>query len=113
MLDNSISRHKCISQVHHTYTFPCCIRVCSANQLRVRVLDRIYTALNPVGTTAPVTLGKLECGPMPNVMVALPNIVGALCSTPQSLADAHYLTAVQERCQDAKAVEISSGAPNW
>jgi len=33
---------------------------------------------------------KLECGPMPNVMVALPNIGGALCSTPQSLADAHY-----------------------
>jgi len=26
---------------------------------------------------------------MPNVMVALPNICGALCSTPQSLADAH------------------------
>jgi len=37
---------------------------------------------------------KLECGPMPNVMVALPNIGGAFCSTPQSLADAHYLTAV-------------------
>jgi len=33
---------------------------------------------------------KLECGPMPNVMVALPNIGGALCSTPQTLADAHY-----------------------
>ena len=28
---------------------------------------------------------------MPNLMVALPNIGGALCSTPQSLADAHYL----------------------
>jgi len=27
---------------------------------------------------------------MPNLMVALPNIGGALCSTPQSLADAHY-----------------------
>jgi len=27
---------------------------------------------------------------MPNVMVALPNIGGALCSTPQRLADAHY-----------------------
>jgi len=27
---------------------------------------------------------------MPNVMVALPNIGGDLCSTPQSLADAHY-----------------------
>ena len=33
---------------------------------------------------------ELECGPMPNVMVALPNIGGALCSMPQSLADAHY-----------------------
>jgi len=37
-----------------------------------------------------------ECGPMlPNMMVALPNIGGALCSMPQSLADAHYLTAMQ------------------
>jgi len=33
---------------------------------------------------------KLECGPMLNVMAALPNIAGALCSTPRSLADAHY-----------------------
>ena len=32
----------------------------------------------------------LECGPMNNLMVALPNIGGALCSAPQSLADAHY-----------------------
>jgi len=31
---------------------------------------------------------KPECGPMPNVMAALPNIGGTLCSTPQSLADA-------------------------
>ena len=31
---------------------------------------------------------KLECGPMPNVMAALPNIGGAFCSTSQSLADA-------------------------
>jgi len=48
--------------------------------------------------TAQIRRGKkteLECGPIPNVMVALPNIGGALCSTPQSLADAHYLTAVQ------------------
>jgi len=27
---------------------------------------------------------------MPNVMAALPNIGGALCLTPQSLADAQY-----------------------
>jgi len=50
---------------------------------------------------------------MPNVMAALPNIGGALCSTPQSLADADYLTAVQLRCQDVKTVEINWGAPNW
>jgi len=28
-------------------------------------------------------------------MAALPNIGGALCSKPQSLADAHYYSAVQ------------------
>jgi len=28
-------------------------------------------------------LSQLECGPMPNMMVALPNTGGALCSTPQ------------------------------
>jgi len=33
---------------------------------------------------------KVECRPMPNMMAALPNIGGALSSTPQSLADAHY-----------------------
>ena len=33
---------------------------------------------------------------MPNLMVALPNIGGALCSTPQSLADAHYYTVSQK-----------------
>jgi len=32
---------------------------------------------------------------MPNVMAALPNIVGALCSTAQSFADAQYWSAVQ------------------
>ena len=48
---------------------------------------------------------ELECGPMPNVMVALPNIGGANeelkfrnsnpCPTPQSLADALCLSALQ------------------
>jgi len=31
---------------------------------------------------------------MPNVTATLPNIGGALCSMPQSLADAHYYSAV-------------------
>jgi len=47
---------------------------------------------------------------MRNVMAALPNTDGALCSTPQSLADAQYWSAVQ-RCRDAKPVEICRGAP--
>jgi len=37
----------------------------------------------------------IKCGPMPNVMAALPNTGGALCSTSQRLADAHYSSAVQ------------------
>jgi len=32
---------------------------------------------------------ELECGPMPNVMVALPNIGGALCSTPLCYASGY------------------------
>jgi len=37
----------------------------------------------------------LECGPMPNVIDALPNIGGALCSTLQRLADSQYWSGVQ------------------
>ena len=40
---------------------------------------------------------ELECGLMPNVMAGLPNICGALCSTPQSLADTHYYTVSQKK----------------
>jgi len=50
---------------------------------------------------------------MPNVMAALPNISGALCSMPQSLADAQYWSAVQKCCQEAKPVKICRGAPNY
>ena len=49
---------------------------------------------------------------MPNVMAVLPNIGGALCSTPQRLADPHYQSAMQSHCQDAKPVEICRGTPN-
>jgi len=64
-------------------------------------VDTVYQYLcHPMGITGYIILililyYKLECGPMPNVMAALPNIGCALCSTPQSLPDAHYLTAVQ------------------
>ena len=45
-------------------------------------------------------------------MAALPNIGGALCSTPQSLADAHYRVPCSNSYQDAKPVEICWDAPN-
>jgi len=57
-----------------------------------------------------------KCGPMPNVMVALPNTGGVLCSTPQSLADAHYLTAKMRKPlkfagvpQTGKQISAASG----
>jgi len=34
---------------------------------------------------------------MLNVMAALPNIGGALCSTPQSLAHTHYYTVFRKK----------------
>jgi len=49
---------------------------------------------------------------MPNAMVALPNIGGALCSTPQSLADAHYYTPCSNAAKTRKPVEITWGASN-
>jgi len=66
--------------------------------------DRQFLALN-----SRTIYYRLECGPMPNMMAALPNIGGALCSMPQSLADAQYQRAVQQRCQDAKHVEMCWG----
>ena len=40
--------------------------------------------------TAVANRTQLEMWVNAQLMVALPNIGGALCSTPQSLADAHY-----------------------
>jgi len=47
-----------------------------------------------------------KCGPMPNVMVALPNIGGALCSTPQSLADAHYYMPCSNAAKTRKRLKL-------
>ena len=56
-------------------------------------------------------LTKLECGPMPNVMVALPNVGGALCSTPeQSLADAHYYMPSSSAAKTRKPLKVA-GVP--
>jgi len=42
---------------------------------------------------------ELECGPMSNLMVALQNIRGALCSTPQSVARGNCSSAMQQCCE--------------
>ena len=57
-----------------------------------------FGKITQIDSPEPPNLKKfqiLECGQMPNVMVALPNTGGALCLTPQTLADAHYWSAVQ------------------
>jgi len=47
---------------------------------------------------------------MPNVMVALPNIGGALCSPPQNLADAHYLMPCSNAAKTRKPLKVA-GVP--
>jgi len=47
---------------------------------------------------------------MPNVMVALPNIDGALYSTPQSLADAHYYMSCSNAANTRKPLKVA-GVP--
>jgi len=66
-----------------------------AKNFSIRLLlnaDRIFSVvgLSVHLVCKPKTTTTIECGPMPNVMAALPNIGGALCSTQQSLADTHY-----------------------
>jgi len=43
---------------------------------------------------------------MPNVMATLSNIGGALCSTPQSLADAHYQRACSNAAKMRKLLKL-------
>jgi len=45
--------------------------------------------------TEQIIIKQLECGLMPNVMAALLNICGTLCSTPQILTDAHCWSTMQ------------------
>jgi len=47
---------------------------------------------------------------MPNVIVALPNIGGALCSAPQILADAHYYMPCSNAAKTRKPLKFA-GVP--
>jgi len=47
---------------------------------------------------------------MPNVMVALPNIGGALCSAPQSLADTHYYMPCSNAAKTRNTLKLA-GVP--
>jgi len=47
---------------------------------------------------------------VPNVMVALPNVGGALYSTPQSLADAHYYMLCSNAAKTRKQLKFG-GVP--
>jgi len=68
---------------------PQCLTAGEANA-QARIAAERGDVNQPKNTATIGYIRKLECGLMPNLMVALPNTGGALCSTPQSLADAHY-----------------------
>jgi len=86
--------------LHDLYAFVLCrttkVRALSEATVLMSVclLSHAHSA-KAVHFRAMLIIEQLESGPMPNVMAALPNIGGALCSTPQSLADAHYYSAVR------------------
>jgi len=69
---------------HHFKTVN--IKMLSTNTTHMGQLASVHRFVSIIFA---VLLCELECGPMPNVMDALPNIGGALCSMPQSLAHAH------------------------
>jgi len=46
---------------------------------------------------------------MSNVIVALPNVGGALYSTPQSLADAHYYMPCSNAAKTRKQLKFAGG----
>jgi len=64
-----------------------CIRVCLGRIAYEMLCENL---MRKIGIMRKNVYVKLECGQMPNVMAALPNIDGAVWSTSQSLADAHY-----------------------
>ena len=47
---------------------------------------------------------------MPNVMLTLPSTGGSLCSTPQSLADAHYYMPCSNAAKTRKQLKVA-GVP--
>jgi len=87
--------------LHYNY-----ITVCDIKQLiTIRWAKRVTTSqLATVHKANTANKIKLECGPMSNVMAALPNIGGALCSTPHWL-----MPTTTVPCSN---VEISRSAPN-
>ena len=76
---------------HSTPVIVNCLRGrSSVYKLNYPITHLQHNSLNVIRQYIVIRNKQLECGPMPNLMVALPNIGGALCSTPQSLAYAHY-----------------------
>jgi len=65
------------------------------DSLKFQTRETEDLALEATDTKQKTNHDELECGPMPNVTAALPNIGGVLCRTPQSLTDVHCSSAVQ------------------
>jgi len=74
----------------YTYEESACVPSILQGQQTAKESQGPFVNVQSFVQSLALNYNELECGPMPNVMAALPNIGGAVCSTPQSLADAHY-----------------------
>jgi len=54
----------------------------------------------------PQTNETISAASRPNVMAVLPNIGGALCSTPQSLADDHYCSVCSNAAKTRNPLKL-------
>jgi len=81
----------------------------SANKILITIkIDNLYSPYKVAKEE------KLKCRPMPNVMAALPNIGGALCSTPQSFADDNTTgVPCSNAAKKRNPLKLAGGAPNY
>jgi len=85
-----------------------------ASQLPHSSIISLWRLFSAIMKTISQTYSRLECRPMPNMMVTLSNIGGILCSlfNATKFGWRSLLDCRAVMLQDAKPVEISWGAPN-
>ena len=111
-VDNSLStpqHHPGLTNNEHHHFIIWLIHVCNVEETVLKFRPRSYVSVVFDYCLISVCKQQLECGPMSNVMVALPNIGGALCSMLLSLADAHYQMPCSNAAKMRKPLKLATG----